>query len=378
MVAEPTPSPAVANTNPKRLLVQNSWVHVLFWNAYILIAYLTLLLGPARVKPLFWDVYIHQALAISIIYAQALVVLPVWYRRRQYGRALLGSLGVLALYSLLRYLLNYQLLPLMGVTAYSNIYQGHFWLDGVYMWLILSALGFGYYYAVDAIRKRDQILVLERKAFQAEIEAARQRERSQQLEQAKYKAELAHLRAQINPHFLFNTLNFMYAQARPFSRELAGSIMALSEMMQYAVRDLNENDLVPLAGEVHYVKNYIDLQNSRFHKQLQVDMQIEGEEYLDHKWMVPLVLVSFVENAFKHGDLTDPAAPLTIRIHVDNDEMSFFSRNKISHGQREASSGIGLENIRKRLSYIYAPDDYSLTIENDRIFYTVQLTIAYN
>jgi LytS/YehU family sensor histidine kinase len=184
-------------------------------------------------------------------------------------------------------------------------------------------------------------------------------------------ANLAFLRNQINPHFLFNSLNFLYAQVYPHSENAAKGILLLSETMRYALLEDNKGKVM-LAQEVKHLHNYIELNQLRFSNQLQVEFEVVGN--IQFLMILPLVLITFVENCFKHGELADPVNPLVIHLVVKQNVLTFHTRNKKRLGPKERSTGIGLANIQKRLSIMYE-GRYNLATKDEADFYTCDLTL---
>ncbi|WP_345228255.1 sensor histidine kinase, partial [Hymenobacter koreensis] len=168
--------------------------------------------------------------------------------------------------------------------------------------------------------------------------------------QSLVEANLAFLKSQINPHFLFNALNFFYAQVYPHSEGAAKGILLLSDIMRYALHE-DPDGKVPLGQEVQHVRNYIALNQLRFNQQLQVDFRVSGQ--LEYRLILPLVLITFVENCFKHGELHEPDRPVQIRLSVEQNRLEFQTRNQLRHGPKEQSTGIGLANTRRRLALVY-------------------------
>lgn len=199
-----------------------------------------------------------------------------------------------------------------------------------------------------------------------------QERRRQELENEVTNAQLQTLKYQINPHFLFNSLNFLYAQALPLSDNLARGTLLLSEIMRYGLQESVEETKVPLDQEVRHLQNFVEFNQLRFANRLHVDFRVEGT--LGFRRIMPLLLITFVENAFKYGELHDAQHPLEIRLTVDSERLHFFVRNKKRHGPKEHSTGIGLENIRNRLSLAY-PDRHTLTLHDDPTTYTAELRI---
>lgn len=194
-----------------------------------------------------------------------------------------------------------------------------------------------------------------------------------QLEVEKSQANLNFLKAQINPHFLHNTLNFLYAKSLPLSAELSEGILTLSDIMRYALSEGNaENGKALLKHEVEHVRNVIKINQLRFSNNLHVKFEVNG--ILNGSTIIPFVLITLVENAFKHGDLKSSEYPIEIQLDVTGDNLKFYCRNKKKTGPKELSTGIGLDNIRKRLDMAYG-NNYNFHVKDEDGFYTTELTI---
>ena len=138
-----------------------------------------------------------------------------------------------------------------------------------------------------------------------------------QLEAQISQANFNFLKAQINPHFLHNTLNFLYAKSLPYSAELSEGILTLSDIMRYALNQGNQKDgKAPLKDEIEHVQNVIKISQLRFSNQLKVNFEIEGN--VEGRMIIPFVLITLVENAFKHGDLKNPDYPIDIKVNNIN------------------------------------------------------------
>ena len=198
-------------------------------------------------------------------------------------------------------------------------------------------------------------------------------EQKMQLEIEKSQANYNFLKAQINPHFLHNTLNFLYARSLPYSKELSEGILTLSEIMRYALNERNQRDgLAPLKDEIEHVRNVIKINQLRFSNALNVNFEVEG--VINGARIIPFVLITLVENAFKHGDLKDQQAPIIAKLVVKEGSMYFYCRNKKKSGPKELSTGIGIDNIKKRLELAYGKD-FSFTVKEEEQNYTTELTI---
>lgn len=189
------------------------------------------------------------------------------------------------------------------------------------------------------------------------------------LENEKLIAELAFLKSQINPHFLFNSLNNIYSLAYQKAEKTPEAILKLSEIMRYMLYESNEGK-VALADEIRYLENYIELQKLRFKDNAFIKFEIQGEAF--EQQITPLVLISFVENAFKHGIVSDKENPVSILLKIEPGEIFFQTINKKSKQNKDNTGGIGLKNVRRRLDLIYS-DRYKLQIEDKSDIYTCEL-----
>jgi two-component system sensor histidine kinase AlgZ len=200
--------------------------------------------------------------------------------------------------------------------------------------------------------------------------------RKKEVENEKLTAELNFLKAQINPHFLFNTLNNLYYLAYTQSPNTTEVIEKLSQMMRYMIYDSNY-PLVPLSKEIDYMQNYISLEKLRLNNQIPICLEIKGNP--DQVMIVPLIFITFLENAFKHGvSNNQPNAWVRILIDLQGKECVYKVENsKIpSAGMVTGEkSGIGLQNVRRRLDLSY-PDHYALQVEDLPDRYAVQLKLT--
>lgn len=191
------------------------------------------------------------------------------------------------------------------------------------------------------------------------------------LESEKKDMELQFLKSQLNPHFLFNSLNNIYSLAYQKSEKTADAILKLSEIMRYMIYESNDS-WVDLSKEVEYVTSFVELQKLRFKDGASVVITINGE--IDGQKIVPLILISFVENAFKHGIANDPTDPIKINIIANQKILHFSVSNKKSTTNKDAMGGVGLNNVERRLQLLY-PDRYKLNIVNSATHYTTELML---
>jgi len=233
-----------------------------------------------------------------------------------------------------------------------------------YVFGLYYVLGLGFWLAGDRIAREKALREAERQKDQAEREALR-------TELALKTAELAFLKVQFNPHFLYNTLNYLYARALPLSDELAQSILNLSDIMRYSLHE-SPDSRVTLTEEIHHLRKLIELYQARFSHQLHVYFQVEGHP--EHRRILPLVLISFTENAFKHGHLTDADDPLLIHLSATTDTIAFTIQNKKGRSDRVPSTHVGNQNVQRRLALAYA-DKHQLSINEDEHYYRCELII---
>lgn len=195
-----------------------------------------------------------------------------------------------------------------------------------------------------------------------------------QTEMEKNNAEISYLKAQINPHFLFNTLNSIYSLSiQENAKKTANSIIELSSMMRYVLNESN-SDYVSLENEIKYIESYIKLQKDRFADSIEVIYSSNGD-FLGKK-IVPIILIPFIENAFKYG--VNPELKSTIEIKIDlieNELIVFVSNKKVKKSNLvDDNHGIGIENTKNRLILMY-PNLHELKIEDAENSYTVLLLI---
>jgi len=192
------------------------------------------------------------------------------------------------------------------------------------------------------------------------------------IENEKNKAELLFLKSQINPHFLFNTLNSIYYMTLKKSDDAPKAVIKLSDIMRYILTEASA-DFVPIQQEIDYIEKYIDLQKLRISDNTKVDYKFEGE--INELQIAPLVIIPFVENAFKYGVSSHSESSIHIKIEVLHNTLHLRVINTIITQVDEIEgTEIGLNNIKKRLDLIY-PDQHELTIESDSDIFEVSLQI---
>ena len=184
-------------------------------------------------------------------------------------------------------------------------------------------------------------------------------------------SELSFLRSQINPHFLFNNLNNIYSLVYHQSDQSLNAIASLSELLRYMLYDTSET--VALSKEIAYIEKYIALQQLKFEHPEMIHFETNGQ--VETILVPPLLLIPFVENAFKHGD-ANAKDWLTLKFLTTSTHITFSCTNKKTQKNKDREGGIGIENIRRRLELLY-PSQYQLHVNEDQALFTVKLTLNY-
>jgi len=268
-------------------------------------------------------------------------IYPKYLKKNKLPQIIGGILFTIAVFISLRYLIEEIL--------YRKWFGFHNYDDGVTAWNYISD---NIYWSLAFIVVPAAVYGIEQ-SFKSE-------QVNRKLKEEVVKAELSFLKSQINPHFLYNTLNYVYSLAIPVSDQLANAVLRLSDLMRYTLND-SPDGKVGLDKEVEYLESYVALFRMRFEPNFYVDFIADG--IADQK-IASLILIPFVENAFKHGVVNDAAQPVRIRLKVQQKRLSFEVSNKISHAQKDHSSGVGMVNIHRRLDLIY-PDKHELLISNN-------------
>jgi two-component system LytT family sensor kinase len=247
-------------------------------------------------------------------------------------------------------------LPEAKSAPVGSIWQHSSNIDIVSLFLfgIIIALGL-------SIRTVEQWQTTEQKVIKAEAE--------------KVNAELSFLKAQINPHFLFNTLNNIYTLSLMNSEHTSESIMKLSNIMRYVTDDVTQ-DFVPLQQDLDCIKNYVDLQKLRLGRKTIVNFEVDGE--VTNQKIAPLILMSFVENTFKYGVSKQTDSIIGIKISVKSDAVTFECENAVFERPSnlpDRTGGIGIANTKQRLSHLY-PKKHTLNIQEADGIFKVKLILS--
>ena len=184
--------------------------------------------------------------------------------------------------------------------------------------------------------------------------------------------ELHYLKKQIHPHFLFNTLNTIYGFALKQSKDTPEIILKLSNLLDYILYQVNKPK-VSLQEEILHIQEYVELEKIRFQDTLKVSFK--SDLILENVEVAPMLLIPFVENAFKHGNIIDGFLTVEVENKMVEGQLEFSIRNTVLNDtSKEIEGGIGLENIQKRLNLLY-PNNYQLNIERNDKWFKVNLII---
>ena len=330
----------------------------IFWHAFFWVAMVSFFLFIASantkltVEELLIVFVLYAVINISLFYLNFLVLIPRFLNKKQYGIYAIAILTSIVIYGFGKY--GVALIFKQVVLSRSKgevIGFGHFFLSTVFTSLVFLFLSTALKFTVDwFLNERIQ----------------------RDLENQRLSAELAFLKSQINPHFLFNSLNSIYSLAYQRSETTPEAILKLSEIMRYMLYECNDNK-VDLVKELQYLHSYIDLQKIRFGSKAFINFKVEGN--ILNQQIVPLLLIAFIENGFKHGVASNPQTPIRLLIDVDEAHLHFYMQNKKHTNNRDASGGIGLNNVKRRLDLLY-PGKYNLDIRDETDTYTVELSLV--
>ncbi|TRZ45283.1 sensor histidine kinase [Robertkochia solimangrovi] len=310
-------------------------------------------------KPIVWTRIFNYFILTQLLYISAIFWLSymlwnnVWPRRKWYK--IVGVILFLFTFFIsFRYVIEEVISPL--VLGHGNYFEG---------------VSFQYYVS-DNLYYASIYIVVGFLLFLLDYQIRLQKEKAE-LEITTKNAELDFLKLQVSPHFLFNALNSIYGLAYKKSDHTHEAILQLSNLMRYMLYE--KNQMVSLDKEWEMLEDFIALQAIRLNLPLQLDIQKNGDT--SPIMVPPYLLITFVENAFKHGKLTGTAMPFKILLEVKNNNVHFISENSNGKINKDEQKGIGLDNIKKRLELLY-PNRHTLKIDQSEAFYKIDLTLQGN
>jgi len=338
--------------NWKNLLIYRRWPwHLLFWLGYIIfrfwVYYITVMYYPA--------IFLEYMLLSEVMFV-AITYFTLWLYRRLFDRRryltyfLIGA-GSWILYLCGKTVFQFWYLqkePGFKSNTFTDIFLNSITVVIVYFLFITSCKYF-----------KDGYITQQ---FEAE-------KKQQQL-----MAEVNNLKSQIAPHFLFNTLNNLYGLAVDKSDKLPGLMLQLSDLLRHSLYE-TEKPLVSINDELNVLKSYIELETVR----LEDDLKLEFENTVPAEapfGIAPLILIVFMENAFKHAKFVRSAAVnIYIKTMLDNNRFTLIIKNNYNTEKESSANGIGLTNVKRRLEVLYPERQHQLTISRDDTFYTINLQL---
>lgn len=338
--------------------IRNFLVMLLVWYigiiAYYYVGYATVSLGKALV---FYSKYSWPN--FILFYTLSIWVIPAFFLRKKYKSMLLLNVFLLALFIIIKYFNNIVQNPEM-YSYYSSTSKGLILQKSSYLKIIsletirgieFTSLAFTYRFLFDWLI----------------IEGIRKK-----IENEKLKSELSLLRNQLNPHFLFNTINDIYYLALIKSEKTPEAMLKLSDLLRYILYEKEE--WVALEKEINYLKEFIHLHKIRFPDNV-VNIELPNPELIQNQKIPPMLLSTFVENAFKHGAPGTNENPIKISIGISLDALHYKVTNPIDKNiVKDKTSGIGILNLEKRLNLLF-PNKHKLSYSNNDEHFEAKLEI---
>ena len=342
------------------------YAHIIGWGIFITYE-LTAIFIVAHHLTSIVDTSSHYMLNIGLFYFNSLLIFPKSYRSKSINQFPLigGIVFEVILYLCLVYLLNNTLHHFHFIISRTTDDLTSFLVANGYRAIFFILLSTGYWLGTYLLKSRTEI---------DELIQQKLIDRNEQLELQKkiIVSENSFLKAQINPHFLFNSLNFIYNTVHKSSPTAAEAVILLSDITRYSLRKSDANGQMPIHDEIEQINNLIELNQLRFNGELQIRFEIG---LITPSFTIPpLLLVSFIENIFKYGKLNDPETPAVISIKETDGVVQFRSKNIIQKRKGTEGYGVGMENTKLRLNNIFA-NKHRLDIATIDNMYTVELDI---
>ena len=372
-------------------------IHILVWLMYTL--YISLIIKYFYSFPLsiafISQTVLHRLGDIFLFYINTEWILPKYFKIiRILSLIIFFTLSIL-IYVYYFYVLEFYIFQFLSITIPDdNPVPSTVVSQAVFTGSNFIIFALGYYFSQRVIQQQKEIAqkeveIANEKAVVAEQqlvlvkkekELVEEKEKNAILAKEKAQAEMAFLRAQINPHFLFNTLNLIYGKVITAKKEIAGElIIEFSDMMKYATSTKMQEETVDLAGELKFVNSYLSMFKARNQQNAHIDYEDEG--YFGSHRIVPMVLITMVENALKHGLVDDSNNPVVIRASLIDDFFVFMVRNPKNPYPHDiagkGNTGVGVPNIIKRLNAVYKKGGFTLESEDLKDDYIVTFTVNY-
>ncbi|MCD0467989.1 sensor histidine kinase [Flavobacterium sp. ENC] len=353
---------AIKNTSSNKILF-----HVIIWVFFILTSLIQFYESPFTINN---DFYVQWFTGIILFYLNYFYLVPALLLEKKYWLYFVFVLALILLFMIIR--INYFMpefrhtrpLRMMPPPDSVNLYlKGHRVRAVMAKQPLFFKIGPSLFY----------ILIITISAIIRTLTEFYNNQQNKLIaETHRTNTELIYLRKQTNPHFLFNSLNSIYSLAHKKSDLVPDAIVTLSELMRYMLYE-TDNQTVALEKEINYIQNYIELQKLRLNNIEDIVINVHGDTR--HQFIEPLLLISFVENAFKYGTDYKGAAHVKIKIFILDNNLDFWIENTIENYVKDPeNSGIGLVNIQNRLDLLY-PNAHELNISQDHKFYRVHLNL---
>lgn len=340
--------------------------HFLGWLIYISYE-LSLIEVTVGLSKSAFNYAVFYVLNIFLFYFNAHVILDFAFFRTT--RPYLIAAGLMLLEIVVYLYVKLSIDALLSGAGYVKIIfdRPHHQLYITNIWREIFFIGFStaYWSSLYLVRFKERNHIIEKEKLKAVAEAL-------ELENKYVIAENAYLQNQISPHLLFNSLNFIYNSVHKLSERAGKGIMLLAQVMRYSLLSSEDNRTVPVSEELEQINKLVELSHLRFGDNLFLNIRKQGP--LKDIQILPLVLITLVENMIKHGDLGDSDNPGQIRIDRKDKIFRFVTRNKKRTDSSPAEGGIGLRNIKRRLTNLYQ-DRYAFEVLENETEFTVTLTL---
>ncbi|WP_164674784.1 sensor histidine kinase [Flagellimonas maritima] len=336
----------------KTLRIKEVWIHIIVWVCLVSFPVSVSFMEYGEVR---FDFFYRLLVTPVLVYINYLVLVPRFLLNNKIWLYILISITVLVSFNLLMTFAS----PVAPFERFTELVQTSDIRPLKNLpYVITAIISFSFFLLGGILGVTKDFYRREKKNKEKEVQ--------------RKETELQFLRAQLNPHFLFNSLNSIYSLVRNKAHEAPEAVITLSELMRYMIYEAKQEE-VPLCKEIDYIKNFVALQLLRLSDSENVKLKISGD-YSDKK-LPPLLLIPFVENAFKYGTDFKGTTHVDIRLRIIGDNLFFMVKNKIgAYKKDDKNSGIGLENIKSRLELLY-PENHHLKIESEDSFYNMQLEI---
>lgn len=354
-------------------------LHIKVWFIYSVYIFLLNLLTSKEVNPLFVLLYVVPFIGLFYFFLYSFKIIE----RNVYKGVSFIIILFLTLLSL-SYLLLVKILPYFSIVLTTKSFSTKALLQAIIIEFIKYFIYALLYYIIkELIERNTRLRKIKEEKYNLEIQKKEEELKNAELtrkelltQKEKIQYQYAFLRAQINPHFLYNTLNVLFSQALPLSESLANNILKLSDLMRYSLDNIEtENMRVPLQKEIDHLLTLLEIHELRFSTSKFINYQLKGDT--DNFFVPPLSIITVVENAIKYGDLSDPEFPLLLNIDTTDNSLKFKSVNKknvINNSLKIMSHNVGLSNLRERLDFGFK-DKYKIDIVNSDKFYTFEIKI---